>query len=62
MWADWIDCRSCIYRKNQVQEFQHRPVILGMPSRVGTGKVRITPWLVPTHNKPWQISIQETVS
>ncbi len=32
------------------------PVILGMPSSLGTGKVTIMPWAVPTHSSPWQIS------
>lgn len=31
------------------------PVILGMPSSLGTGRVMIKPWAVPTHNNPWQI-------
>lgn len=32
------------------------PVILGMPSSLGTGRVMMMPWAVPTHNKPWQIN------
>ena len=32
------------------------PVILGMPSSLGTGRVTMMPWAVPTHNNPWQIS------
>lgn len=32
------------------------PVILGMPSSRGTGSRTMTPWLVPTQSRPWQIS------
>lgn len=39
-----------------VSRFIHMlPVILGMPSSLGTGRVTIMPWAVPTHNKPWQM-------
>lgn len=31
------------------------PVILGMPSNLGTGRVIIKPWAVPTHSSPWQM-------
>lgn len=32
------------------------PVIFGMPSSLGTGRVIMMPWAVPTHNKPCEIN------
>lgn len=42
----WVTCSRG--RRQQLTP----PVTLGIPSRAGTGKQMMTPWLVPTHSRP----------
>lgn len=42
----WVTCSGG--RRQQLTP----PVTLGIPSRAGTGKQMMTPWLVPTHSRP----------
>lgn len=44
-----------VVQSQSATPFWSIPVILGMPSSLGTGSVIIKPWAVPTHNSPWQI-------